>query len=338
MELTNGTTLELGNIKGADGIGISKSEINSAGELVLTYSNGQISNLGKVVGTDGSNGADGRGIQNVTLSASGDLSVVLTDNTVLTLGNVKGEKGDKGDKGDKGEKGDKGDPGEDGRGIASMEIINGELIVTYTDDPQNPVNIGSVGNSGTGSETIDGNFIYVLLSDGTYGIKASPTFALSDVTIPASYKGIAVTQIMDNGFENCNTITSLVLPDSLIKIGQHAFTNCAGLTTLTVPDNVNFIGAFAFYGTGLTSATLPAPDTWTAGTDGFSYVYWNTGATNSMSSYTVETYSLTNIQNAAQALTQPVSVRTGRLQMDHWYPQEHYMDKHWYSQDWVRPE
>ena len=92
MKLTNGTTLELGNIKGTDGIGISKSEINSAGELVLTYSNGQVSNLGKVVGTDGSNGADGRGIQNVTLSASGDLSVVLTDNTVLTLGNVKRRK------------------------------------------------------------------------------------------------------------------------------------------------------------------------------------------------------------------------------------------------------
>lgn len=336
VELTNGTTLELGNIKGTDGIGISKSEINSAGELVLTYSNGQVSNLGKVVGTDGSNGADGRGIQNVTLSASGDLSVVLTDNTVLTLGNVKGEKGDKGDKGDKGEKGD---PGEDGRGIANMEIINGELIVTYTDDPQNPVNIGSVGNSGTGSETTDGDFIYVLLSDGTYGIKASSTFALSDVTIPASYKGIAVTQIMDNGFENCDTITSLTLPDSLIKIGQHAFTNCAGLTTLTVPDDVNFIGAFAFYGTGLTSATLPAPDTWSAGIDGFSYVFLITpnAQAGGAASQRIDTYSLSNAQNAAKALTQPVEIWVG-ITMQYSMNTNHYMDKYWYSQDWTRAE
>ena len=332
VELTNGTVLNLGNIKGADGIGVSKAEINVAGELLLTYTNGETDNLGVIMGADG---ADGTGIKSVTLSADGELIITMSDNSVVNLGNIKGAKGDKGDTGEKGT------DGKDGRGIANMEIIDGELIVTYTDDPQNPVNVGSVGNGGTGSEITDGNYVYVLLPDGTYGIKASPNFALKNVTIPGSYNGISVTQIMDNGFENCDTITSLTLPNSLVKIGQHAFTNCVGLTTLTIPDNVNFIGAFAFYGTGLTSVTLPEPDTWTAGTDGFSYWYFSldesNGSEGSIMNYWFKTFSLANIQNAAQALTQPVEVQALYV-YDRPSVKNYYVNKNWYSQDWTRAE
>lgn len=48
---TNGTN-------GTDGIGITNAEINTSGELTLTYSNGTSANLGKVVGADGKDGAD----------------------------------------------------------------------------------------------------------------------------------------------------------------------------------------------------------------------------------------------------------------------------------------
>jgi len=255
VELTNGTTLELGNIKGADGIGISKSEINSAGELVLTYSNGQISNLGKVVGTDGSNGADGRGIQNVTLSASGDLSVVLTDNTVLTLGNVKGEKGDKGDKGDKGEKGDKGDPGEDGRGIADMKIVNGELIVTYTDGTQD--NLGSVS---TGEPTVDSRLIFTLQDDGTYEVTLDTKYrdTVTSISIPSMYNGLPVTTIGWSAFENCPLLTTVHMPDSIKTIGWKAFLNCRQLTNVKLPQSLKKIESAAFQKcTLLTSVIIP---------------------------------------------------------------------------------
>ena len=52
---------------------------------------------------------------------------------------MQGEKGDKGDTGAKGEKGDKGDTG---RGIAKTELVNGELIITYTDGTKE--NLGSI--------------------------------------------------------------------------------------------------------------------------------------------------------------------------------------------------
>ena len=221
---------------------------------MLTYSNGQVSNLGKVVGTDGSNGADGRGIQNVTLSASGDLSVVLTDNTVLTLGNVKGEKGDKGDKGDKGEKGDKGDPGEDGRGIADMEIVNGELIVTYTDGTQD-----NLGNVSTGEPTVDSRLIFTLQDDGTYEVTLDTKYkdTVTDISIPSTYNGIAVTAIGEKAFEQCSLLTTVTIPSSVTTIKEYAFSQCTHLKDTSL-QNIESVGDYAFSGcTNLTNISIP---------------------------------------------------------------------------------
>lgn len=137
-------------LNGSDGIGVKKSEINSAGELVITYTNDLTENLGPIVGakgdkgdkgdqgvqgekgekgdqgvqgekgdaglngTDGKDGKDGVGINNIEISNDGNLLITLTNGTSLNLGNIKGEKGDKGDQGIQGEKGDAGLNGTDG--------------------------------------------------------------------------------------------------------------------------------------------------------------------------------------------------------------------------------
>ena len=46
--------------------------------------------------------------------------------------------------GAQGEQGIQGEKGNDGRGILKVEIIDGCLWITYTDDPDHPVNVGSV--------------------------------------------------------------------------------------------------------------------------------------------------------------------------------------------------
>ena len=290
VELTNGTLLQLGNVKGADGIGITKSEINASGHLVLTYTNGETADLGNVVGADGASGADGEdgvGIKTVTLSTAGELSVTLTDNSVFNLGNVKGPKGDKGDKGDtgatgpqgeqgatgaqgpqgetgatgaqgpQGEKGDKGDKGDAGRGIDHMEIVDGELWVYYTDGTSQ--NLGSVG-SGAGEEDI---LIYVELSDGTYGVKAGKGAKdVAVIEIPDTHNGKAVTEIIDNGFENLTALQQVVFPNSLKTIGSYSFSGCTSLSFINIPENVTLIEKYAFYNSGLKSATLPNPSSW----------------------------------------------------------------------------
>ena len=59
---SDGKTINLDKITGTngqDGIGITNSEINANGELVLTYSNGQTANLGTVIGAKGEKGDTG---------------------------------------------------------------------------------------------------------------------------------------------------------------------------------------------------------------------------------------------------------------------------------------
>ena len=327
VTLTNNTSIDLGNIKGADGIGITKSEINAQGHLVLTYSDGNTSDLGVVVGKDGAKGADGAGISDVTVSTDGVLVITLSNGDVKTLGNIKGEKGEKGDKGDT------------GRGIAKTEIINDELWITYTDSAT-PVNLGSVNGN---KEQADADYIYVLLDDGTYGIKASGTFALEQVTIPASYNGVPVTKIMENGFANCDSIAELYLPDSLTTIGQHAFENCSKISNITIPGNVNYIGAFAFFNTMLVEAKLETTDTWITGNDNFTWSYTSRTYDNSSVSYdstvvTVRKLNLTSLSDVANALRAPMEITVGSTEFKGSTRVYSYTKKtfYWCCSDWVR--
>ena len=217
VTLTNGTVLNLGNIKGVDGLGITKAEINTSGELVLTYSNGDVKNLGKVSGEngkDGANGADGAdgiGIKSLTLSPDGELVVTMSDNSISNLGNIKGEKGDKGLQGDK---------GADGRGIAKMSFnSNGELIVEYTDNTRD--NLGKISDST--SENIDVNFVYHY-EDSGYEVMASDVGKGQKVlAIPRTYKGYPITglgSISSPGFGKCYDLIQITIPSNIVMLNN----------------------------------------------------------------------------------------------------------------------
>ena len=54
-------------------------------------------------------------------------------------------------------------------------------------------------------------------------------------------------------------LTSVILPASLVAIGERAFSGCPGLTSITIPDGVTSINCCAFSGCReLTSITIPA--------------------------------------------------------------------------------
>ncbi len=163
----------------------------------------------------------------------------------------QGEKGDKGDpgatgpKGDQGEKGDpgeKGDTGAAGRGILKVEVIDGILWVTYTDDPDHPVRIGALGEADEGTDGLD----FYPLPDGTYGVMYGKTKYLAEIVVPATHKGKAVTQILPYAFESAPNLTSILLPESLTNIGEFAFSRCSKLTSITIPSGVTNIGGRAF--------------------------------------------------------------------------------------------
>ena len=102
-------------------------------------------------------------------------------------------------------------------------------------------------------------FGFTELEDGTYSVLARDPESISGhVVIPDMYNGKLVTQIENKGFYQCEKITSITLPDSIISIGDSAFAYCSGLTSIALPNGVTSIGGGAFYNCkNLTSIALP---------------------------------------------------------------------------------
>ena len=67
-----------------------------------------------------------------------------------------------------------------------------------------------------------------------------------------------VMRIGELAFNDCRSITSVMLPDSVTAIQYSAFKGCTQLTTITLGNSVTKIGYGAFYGcSSLTSIVLP---------------------------------------------------------------------------------
>ena len=77
--------------------------------------------------------------------------------------------------------------------------------------------------------------------------------SLTSVIIPDS-----VTTIGNWAFSDCNSLTNVTISDSVSTIGYSTFSNCSALTSITIPDSVITIGDSAFYEcNSLTSITIP---------------------------------------------------------------------------------
>ena len=133
---------------------------------------------------------------------------------------AEGKDGEKGDKGDKGDSGAKGEDGEDGKDLVA--------------DAQNPLGLA-----------------FFLKDDGTYAVEVGQAKYLSEIEIPATYNGKAVTEIGKKGFSDCPNLISVTISEGITKIGDYAFQG--SLQTLSnnkivIPDSVTTIGNYAFQG------------------------------------------------------------------------------------------
>ncbi|MBR0413908.1 MAG: leucine-rich repeat protein, partial [Clostridia bacterium] len=55
----------------------------------------------------------------------------------------------------------------------------------------------------------------------------------------------------------CSGLTNIVIPNTVVKIGQSAFDGCRSLESINIPNSVNYIGKEAFSSTGLKRIELP---------------------------------------------------------------------------------
>jgi len=99
--------------------------------------------------------------------------------------------------------------------------------------------------------------VYDLSSDGTYAEVIDYEGTAKKVRIADTYQGVPVTNIYNAAFYNNDTITSVIIPDSVITIGNQAFDDCQLLESVTIGNSVKTIGELAFGGcTSLTSVTI----------------------------------------------------------------------------------
>ncbi len=107
---------------------------------------------------------------------------------------------------------------------AIFEEPDNYLTYSYNED----------GTDGTASVTgCDTSVIGLKIPTETYNSEVSPyTFS--------------VTSIGDRAFSGCDSLTSIVIPDSVTSIGNYAFYYCSSLTNITIPDSVTDIDGYAF--------------------------------------------------------------------------------------------
>ena len=105
-----------------------------------------------------------------------------------------------------------------------------------------------------------GDYAYTVLGDGTAQL-IGYSGKNSHVEYPSSIDGHTVTRVgwEDTNYDLCpDPVTSIVLPDTVVSIGNHAFDNSGSLQSITLGTGLKTIEADAFYDcTGLKSIAIP---------------------------------------------------------------------------------
>ena len=91
-----------------------------------------------------------------------------------------------------------------------------------------------------------------MFSSGVYNYVAN-------ITTVNFAEGSVCTSIGDSAFDDCSSLTSITIPDSVTSIGIYAFQRCSGLSSIIIGKGVTNIGNQAFFGcSSLTSITINA--------------------------------------------------------------------------------
>ena len=112
----------------------------------------------------------------------------------------------------------------------------------------------------------DGNitWLYQMVRGNGCSIKpASYRFGTPTLTIPSRVmeggRSIRVLEIERYAFDDCKTLTSVVIPEGVTTIGERAFNACVNLREVSIPSSVTTILLYAFRDcSGLTSVVIPS--------------------------------------------------------------------------------
>ena len=115
----------------------------------------------------------------------------------------------------------------------------------------------------TGFETI-GGLRYLINTDAkTATLVADTVKYYGDIVVPekVTLAGIdyPVIEFARECFKDCNSLTSITIPESVTSLGSSCFYGCSSLTSITIPSSVTSLREGCFFGcSSLASITIPS--------------------------------------------------------------------------------
>ena len=114
-------------------------------------------------------------------------------------------------------------------------------------------------NSFAADEFYSGDYIYIILDDGTAEIKKYYNDDATEFTVPSEVNGYKVTSIGDFAFAYRDNLKKITISDGITNIGEWAFDDCYSLQSIVIPDSVAAVGECAFMNcVSLPSVKLPS--------------------------------------------------------------------------------
>ncbi len=90
-------------------------------------------------------------------------------------------------------------------------------------------------------------FYYNVDNEGNAVIVDCSTTSVN-ITLPVTLGGYPVVAVGYRGMADCTTLTSVTIPNNIVRLELYAFAGCTGLTTATIPATCVYVGDYAFYG------------------------------------------------------------------------------------------
>ena len=87
-----------------------------------------------------------------------------------------------------------------------------------------------------GAQTTPAKVAYQMSDDGTYYIlNVVSDKSATEYVVPSEYQGLPVREIAPGAFEGCTRLHTVVVPDSITRIGEGAFKGCYSIKNITLP-------------------------------------------------------------------------------------------------------
>ena len=98
---------------------------------------------------------------------------------------------------------------------------------------------------------IEQSLEYEIVSNKFYNVVGIGNVTSDEIVVPSTYNGLPVIRIARRAFENNVNLKKIILPDTLLYIGNFAFAGCTALEYIDLPTSLIYIQSDVFSGSGI---------------------------------------------------------------------------------------